>query len=95
VFVHRYPASQAALARLDPADSRVHCASSCTCAAFELANGFGGAHDATEQRARFLENQRSRAARGLAVPAIDEFLLAALDFGLPPCAGVALGLIAC
>ncbi|HLQ12638.1 MAG TPA: EF-P lysine aminoacylase EpmA [Steroidobacteraceae bacterium] len=92
VFVHRYPASQAALARLDPADSRVALRFELYLRGVELANGFEELTDATEQRARFLENQRSRAARGLSVPAIDEFLLAALDFGLPPCAGVALGM---
>ncbi|HLQ11724.1 MAG TPA: amino acid--tRNA ligase-related protein, partial [Steroidobacteraceae bacterium] len=84
--------SQAALARLDPADSRVALRFELYLRGVELANGFEELTDATEQRARFLENQRSRAARGLSVPAIDEFLLAALDFGLPPCAGVALGI---
>jgi len=92
VFVHRYPASQAALARLDPADARVALRFELYLHGIELANGFEELSDASEQRARFQENQRSRAARGLPVPAIDEFLLAALESGLPPCAGVALGM---
>ncbi len=92
VFVHRYPASQAALARLDPADSRVALRFELYLHGVELANGFEELTEATEQRARFQENQRSRAARGLTVPAIDEYLLAALAFGLPPCAGVAVGI---
>jgi lysyl-tRNA synthetase class 2 len=92
VFVHRYPASQAALARLDPADPRVALRFELYLRGVELANGFEELTDASEQRARFMEDQRSRAARGLAVPAIDESVLAALGAGLPACAGVALGM---
>ncbi len=92
VFVHRYPASQAALARLDPADPRVALRFELYLHGIELANGFEELADAAEQRARFMEDQRGRAARGLAVPAIDEFLLAALGAGLPPGAGVAVGM---
>jgi lysyl-tRNA synthetase class 2 len=91
VFVHRYPASQAALARLDPADARVALRFELYLQGVELANGFEELTDAAEQRSRFLEDQRTRAARGLKVPAIDERLLAALAAGLPPCSGVALG----
>jgi lysyl-tRNA synthetase class 2 len=92
VFVHSYPASQAALARLDPADPRVALRFELYLRGVELANGFEELADPTEQRARFMEDQRSRAARGLTVPAIDEFLLAALGAGLPSCAGVAVGI---
>jgi lysyl-tRNA synthetase class 2 len=92
VFVHRYPASQAALARLDPADPRVALRFELYLRGIELANGFEELADAAEQRARFMDDQRSRAARGLPVPAIDELLLAALSSGLPAGAGVAAGM---
>lgn len=91
VFVHRYPASQAALARLDPTDARVALRFELYLRGVELANGFEELGDAREQRERFAADQRARAARNLPVPAIDEYLLAALTAGLPPCAGVALG----
>ncbi len=91
VFVHRYPASQAALARLDPADTRVALRFELYLHGIELANGFEELADADEQAARFRADQQSRAARGLDVTPIDEFLLAALRAGLPACAGVALG----
>jgi len=91
VFVHRYPASQAALARLDPDDARVALRFELYLRGVELANGFEELGDAREQRERFAADQRVRAARKLPVPAIDEYLLAALAAGLPPCSGVALG----
>jgi lysyl-tRNA synthetase class 2 len=91
VFVHRYPASQAALARLDPTDPRVALRFELYLRGVELANGFEELGDPQEQRRRFAEDQRVRAARNLPVPAMDEYLLAALAAGLPPCAGVALG----
>ena len=91
VFVERYPASQAALARLDDADPRVALRFELYLRGVELANGFEELTDEASQRARFRADQAARAQRGLPVPAIDEFLLAALRAGLPPCAGVALG----
>src|SRR4029077_16165040 len=86
-----YPASQAALARLDPADPRVALRFEAYLRGVELANGFGELADEAQQRARFRADQSARAQRGLPVPAIDEWLLDALRSGLPPCAGVALG----
>jgi lysyl-tRNA synthetase class 2 len=91
VFIHRYPASQAALARLDPDDARVALRFELYLRGVELANGFEELADGSEQRARFTADQRSRAARNLSVPAMDDYLLAALDAGLLPCSGVALG----
>jgi lysyl-tRNA synthetase class 2 len=91
VFVERYPASQAALARLDDADPRVALRFELYLHGLELANGFEELADEAQQRARFRADQVARARRGLPVPEIDEFVLAALRAGLPPCAGVALG----
>jgi len=90
-FVHGYPASQAALARLDPADARVAERFELYCDGVELANGFRELASAAEQRARFEHDNSERRRRGLPVAALDERLLAALAAGLPDCAGVALG----
>ena len=57
----------------------------------ELANAFGELTDAAEQRRRFEAEQRERAERDLAVYPIDEKFLAALEEGMPPSAGIALG----
>jgi lysyl-tRNA synthetase class 2 len=90
-FMHRYPASQAALARLDAADSRVALRFELYHRGIELANGYHELASGAEQRARFAADQKSRASRGLPTYALDSHLLAALDAGLPDCAGVALG----
>ena len=90
-FVHGYPASQAALARLDPLDPRAARRFELYGEGIELANGFHELTDATEQRRRFETDLRERQRSGLPRHAIDERLLAALEAGLPDCAGVALG----
>lgn len=90
-FVHGYPASQAALARLDPQDPRTAQRFELYCDGVELANGFHELTAAAEQRARFEADNVERRRRGLPEGALDERLLAALAAGLPDCAGVALG----
>jgi len=57
----------------------------------EIANGFSELTDAQEQRRRFEEALEARAAKDLARYAMPEPFLAALE-GLPPCAGIALGM---
>jgi elongation factor P--(R)-beta-lysine ligase len=90
-FVYDYPASQAALARLNPRDPRTALRFELYCKGMELANGFQELASASEQRARFERDNEERRRRGLPTYAIDERLLAALEAGLPECAGVALG----
>jgi lysyl-tRNA synthetase class 2 len=57
----------------------------------ELCNAFGELTDAAEQRRRFEADRTRRARAGKPVHPIDEKLLAALEEGLPPSAGNALG----
>jgi lysyl-tRNA synthetase class 2 len=90
-FVHGYPATQAALARLDPDDARIARRFELYHRGVELANGFEELTDAAEQRARFEADREQRRQRQLPLPAIDPALLEALESGLPPVAGVALG----
>ncbi len=93
VFVNDYPASQAALAQLRTEADGTQVAErfELYVDGLELANGFRELGDATEQRRRFEQDLRRRAARGQACNPLDERLLAALSHGLPDCAGVALG----
>ncbi|HEV2271296.1 MAG TPA: EF-P lysine aminoacylase EpmA [Steroidobacteraceae bacterium] len=90
-FVHGYPASQAALARLDPDDPRAAQRFELYCDGIELANGFHELASAREQRDRFERDVAERRRLGLPNAAIDQHLLAALQAGLPDCCGVALG----
>jgi elongation factor P--(R)-beta-lysine ligase len=90
-FIYEYPASQAALACLNPDDPRTALRFELYCRGVELANGFEELASAPEQRARFEHDNQERQRRGLPIYAIDDRLLAALESGLPPCAGVALG----
>jgi len=90
-FVHGYPATQAALARLDPHNPGTALRFELYCEGLELANGFHELASAAEQRARFEHDIEERRRRGLPTSPIDERLLAALAAGLPDCTGVALG----
>ena len=93
-FIHDYPAAQAALARVetDRQGERVARRFELFCRGMELANGYDEALDAGELRARFTRDQRKRAELGRSTPEIDEKLLAALQHGMPACAGVAFGI---
>jgi lysyl-tRNA synthetase class 2 len=93
VFVHDYPPSQAALARVMtlPDGSQAAERFELYVDGLELANGFRELGDALEQRRRFEQDQATRRRRGQPERPLDERLLAALGHGLPDCAGVALG----
>ncbi len=90
-FLTDYPASQAALARLNPDNPAVAERFELYYRGVELANGFHELGDSAEQRKRFESEQAERAAQGREHYPMDEKLLAALEVGLPDCAGVALG----
>ena len=90
--VFDYPASQAALARLRQGDPPLAERFELYLGPLELANGYHELIDPAEQRARFERDVSMREARGGVAPPIDERLLSAMRSGLPPCAGVALGI---
>ena len=96
VFVVRYPASQAALAVVDADDDGTRWARRFEVYAggLELANAFEELTDPVEQRRRFAADMELRQAvhRG-AIPVVPmpEELLAALEDGMPPSGGIALG----
>ncbi len=91
VFIYDFPASQAALAKINSEDLRVADRFEVYFKGIELANGFHELDDAKEQLRRFSEDNRQRQNRGLEVQPIDYCLIEALKAGLPACAGIALG----
>ena len=90
VFVTRFPAAQAALARLneDGYAERFELVVD----GLEIANGYHELTDAKQLQRRMAADAAARRRRGLATVSPDEALLAAHRHGLPDCAGVALGL---
>ena len=90
--VRHYPASQAALARLCPADSQVADRFEIFLGPIELANGYVELTDAREQQQRIEADNANRRRRQRRERPVDSALLAALEHGLPACAGVAMGL---
>ncbi|MDN3696377.1 elongation factor P--(R)-beta-lysine ligase [Vibrio cortegadensis] len=91
-IVYDFPASQAALARINKQDPRVADRFEVYFKGIELANGFHELDDAKEQLARFEADNQKRIEMGLQPQPIDHNLIAALEAGLPACAGVALGI---
>ena len=90
-ILYDYPLSMAALSRRNPSDPRLAERFEVYACGLELANAFGELTDAAEQRRRFVADQaKKRALYGETYP-IDQDFLAALDHGLPACAGIALG----
>ncbi|EJN6827072.1 elongation factor P--(R)-beta-lysine ligase [Vibrio cidicii] len=90
-FVYDFPASQAALAKINLNDPRVADRFEVYFKGIELANGFHELDNAQEQLRRFEQDNHKRVEMGLAEQPIDYHLIAALQSGLPECAGVALG----
>lgn len=91
-FIHDFPASQSALARVRPGDPPLAERFELFWRGLELANGFHELADADEQRRRFSAELAERGAQGRVQPPADQHLLQALAAGFPDCAGVALGL---
>jgi lysyl-tRNA synthetase class 2 len=91
-FVHDYPASQASLARVRPGDPPAAERFEVFSEGVELANGYHELNDPAEQRRRFEADNTARRTAGVPEVPIDERLLAAIEHGLPDCAGVALGI---
>jgi len=86
-----YPIAMAALARAKPGDPRVAERFELYACGVELANAFGELTDPAIQRARLkADMDEKERLYGVRWP-VDEDFLAALDHGLPDCAGIALG----
>jgi lysyl-tRNA synthetase class 2 len=86
-----FPASQAALARIRPGDPPVAERFELFVEGVELANGYHELLDAAELRRRMAEANQQRAADGKPTLPEQNRLLAAMENGLPPSSGTALG----
>ncbi|WP_115708480.1 elongation factor P--(R)-beta-lysine ligase [Legionella sainthelensi] len=89
VALYDFPSSQAALAKINNGVAERF---EVYYQGVELANGFHELTDATAQRKRFTLDQHLRNEKGLRTAEVDQYLLNALEHGLPSCSGVALGI---
>ncbi len=92
VFLTHYPARMASLSRLSAQDPRVAERFEAYIDGIELCNGFSELTDPAQQRERFQEIKRARQAIGKVEYPLDERFIQALQQGMPPCGGNALGL---
>lgn len=91
VVLKDYPVEAAALARTRPGDPHVAERWELYVAGVEWANAYSELTDPLEQRRRFEACRSSREARGQTIYPWPEAFMKALDAGMPPCGGVALG----
>ena len=92
VFVTGHPVEVSPLARRDPADDLITQRFESYAAGRELSNGFSELTDPVEQRARFEDQARLAAAGDDEAMQLDEDFLRALEWGLPPTAGMGMGI---
>lgn len=91
-IIYDFPAPQAALAKVIESEHPVAARFEVYMQGVELANGYYELLDAAEHRKRFTQDNVKRSQSGVNTHELDERLLAALDAGMPDCAGIALGL---
>lgn len=91
LIVANYPLSQAALAQVAKDDPQCAARFELFVDGVELANGYDELGDATVLRQRFQKANEQRKQIGKQPIAIPEEFLRAMEGGLPPCTGVALG----
>jgi lysyl-tRNA synthetase class 2 len=92
IFVTEYPVEVSPLARRHQSDSELTERFESYAATRELSNGFSELNDPVEQRARFEEQARLAAAGEDETMAIDEDYIKSLEWGLPPTAGLGVGM---
>jgi len=91
-FLTHFAARHASLSKLDPSDPTVCLRAELYVDGMELSNGFVELTDPLEQRTRFQRDVADRLSRGMAEYPIDEEFLSALEEGMPPCVGNAMGI---
>jgi elongation factor P--(R)-beta-lysine ligase len=89
--VYLYPREQAVLSTVDREDRRVARRFEIYGGGMELANGFEELADAAENRRRMEAENACRQQCGKPVVPVDERFITAMEKGLPPCSGVAVG----
>jgi lysyl-tRNA synthetase, class II len=92
IHVTGFPRDISPLAKADRADPRLAERFETYIYGWEVANAFSELTDPQDQRARFDAQMRARAAGDEEAQPLDEDYVTALEYGLPPCGGLGIGI---
>jgi len=91
VFITHFPVDISPLARRNADEPFFTDRFELFVAGKEIANGFSELNDPDDQRSRFAAQARAKAAGDTEAAGVDEDYLRALEYGMPPAAGVGIG----
>lgn len=91
-FITQYPTEVSPLSRINDADPDFVDRSEFFCAGRELANLFSELNDPEDQAQRFLQQVKDKEAGDEEAMPYDEDYITSLEYGLPPTAGVGIGI---
>ena len=92
MHVTGFPRDISPLAKADRADPRLVERFETYIYGWEITNAFSELTDPQDQRARFEAQMQARAAGDEEAQPLDEDYIAALEYGLPPCGGLGIGI---
>jgi lysyl-tRNA synthetase, class II len=92
MHVTGFPRDISPLAKADRSDPRLVERFETYIYGWEIANAFSELNDPEDQRDRFAAQMRARAAGDEEAQPLDEDYVTALEYGLPPCGGLGLGI---
>jgi len=91
VFVVNHPLELSPLSKKSAPDSTTVARFQLLMAGMELCNAFSELNDPQDQRVRFEEQEKQRQAGSEEAQRLDEDFIEALEYGMPPAAGIGIG----
>lgn len=91
-FITDFPKPISPLSKASPDDPSIAERFELFVAGMEIANGFSELNDPQEQRERFLEQMEQRERGDEEAMVLDEDYIRALSYGMPPAAGIGIGI---